>query len=129
MEKIKTGIIVDTYMLKAWEYKILLEISNSDYAQISLVLKIDCDREIKLKHRKRNDSFLIFQLQKLSAQKFRKFEDYDEIKDVSELLNKVLVVPLDLTENGQKDSSREMVRSEIKKSNWMSLLTLALINQ
>lgn len=117
MEKIKTGIIVDTYMLKAWEYKILLEISNSDYAQISLVLKIDCDREIKLKHRKRNDSFLIFQLQKLSTQKFRKFEDYDEIKDVSELLNKVLVVPLDLTENGQKDSSREMVRSEIKKSN------------
>ena len=38
IKKLRVGIMLDTYHLEAWDYKMLEEITRSDYASIELVI-------------------------------------------------------------------------------------------
>ena len=97
MEKLKTGIILDDFLIEAWKYGILHEICTSDYAHISLVLMNICKNENINKLKNRNDSFLISLLQKLTNQSLKKFKPYNSIIDSYNLLKEVPIVIINKT--------------------------------
>lgn len=48
-EKLKIGLLLNSYIVQAWEYKILEELVHSDYAEIILVVKNETRVESDLK--------------------------------------------------------------------------------
>ena len=51
--KLRVGILLNNYFIHAWEYKIVEEIINSDFAEIKLLIKNESGNTQLLKIKKK----------------------------------------------------------------------------
>ena len=87
--KLRIGVLLDNYLLPAWEYKIIEEIKNSDYAQIVLIVRNNLNKLVT-KNRNINSGSIVFRLhQKLDRLIFTHKNFYSEKTDVRALLQEV----------------------------------------
>jgi hypothetical protein len=86
-EKLKIGILLNNYSIPSWEYQIVAEIENSDYAKIVLVIKND---SVPAAEKKTGvpASILKF-VYKADSKLFKTRPDYTLIKDARSLLKDV----------------------------------------
>jgi hypothetical protein len=95
--KIKTGVLLNDFMIPAWQYSILEEISQSGYARISLVIT-----DASYAERNRNNSaHFVFRIHQIADKFiFARKNDYSRTVDAGELLNDVPGLKLRVSVNG-----------------------------
>ena len=114
-EKIKVGLMFDSYSVPAWEYLMLEKIVNSQCVNIQLILKnngkgsILAFKENSVKNRK---YFLYNLYSKFDQKKYKRIPDAFEVKDTTDLLAgipEIKLVP------SQKPDNDYIEDEEIKK--------------
>ena len=88
-EKLRIGILLNETTIPSWEYHVLKELSNSDFAQIVLVIRNKSGYRSEEKREKSSARIVIKLLEKADRGIFKERFDYKLEKDVSGLLKDV----------------------------------------
>jgi len=87
-DKLKIGILIDSYQIPNWAFKMLERIGGSNYAEIILIVKNDAPTPSKNVYRKLRDNFQIFlfvALMRLENVVFRTEPNAFEAKEIRQL--------------------------------------------
>jgi hypothetical protein len=99
-EKLKIGLLLNNYFIPSWEYQIVADIANSDYAKIVLVIKNDPvlagEKETGV------PNGIIKLIEKTDRAVFKTRPDYKLKKDISSLLKDVY--ELEISRGNPSDS-------------------------
>ena len=85
-DKLKIGILLDDHFIPSWEYKIIEDIHNSDFAGIVLVIMNKRDHQHPEKKEKQPYFSMLKLLEKTDRLVFKKEPDHDLKKNLSELI-------------------------------------------
>jgi hypothetical protein len=116
-EKLKIGILLNKTTIPSWEFHILKELSNSDFAKIVLLIR---NKSKYLSEGKRKWSLVntVFELlEKADKRIFKEKLDYNLQKDVTDLLKDVSEIDIYPGNDFSNDSFNMHAISEIKKLN------------
>lgn len=102
-EKLRIGILLDNYFIPSWKYQILLDIKNSEFAKIVLVIK-DNSTLISDEKRNRLTTGLIKLVENADRAIFKTKSDYKLGKDSSGLFHDVQI--LNFTAGNNQDINR-----------------------
>ncbi len=83
--KLKIGILLDSFLIQAWQYSIITGLKNSDHAEINLVIS---GKSSKHKTRRALNPVISFHI-KLDSLIFGRRESYSKERDVSHLLKEI----------------------------------------
>lgn len=107
-KKIKIGVLLQSSMVQAWEYNVISQLAESDYAEITLV--VYCSGFDVFPGSRHPEGSLISRIQmKLDRLLFVRAESYDSAMDISQLVSgtdEISVVPVkndDYEEFASKD--------------------------
>ena len=97
-EKLKIGILLDNYFIPSWKYRILLDIINSEFAKIILVIK---DNSTYSSEEKKNRFIigLIKLVEKADRAIFTTKSDYKQEKDSAVLFENVQIMNITTSNN------------------------------
>ncbi len=109
-EKLKIGILLNNYFIPSWEYQIVADIENSDYAKIVLVIRNDSVPAAERKTGVPNS--VIKLIEKADRAVFKTSPDYKLKKDARSLLHDVYEIEIN---HGNPFSSVGFTAEEIIK--------------
>ena len=116
-EKLKIGILLNNYFIPSWEYQILKDLSNSDFAKIVLMIRnkskysLAGEREWSLAHT------VIKLLEKADRVIFKRRHDYNLKKDVSDMYKDVPELNINPGKDFYNESFNKHTINEIKSLN------------
>lgn len=114
-EKLKVGILLNNYLIPAWEYKILEEIIHSDFAAITLLIKNDSNVSSAI-IKNRTLGFIILKLHERTDKfLFKSSSDYSLRRDSYDLLKEISKIVINPIEKDSIDRLKEEDIVEIKK--------------
>jgi hypothetical protein len=87
-EKLKIGVLLNSHLVPSWEYRVLKVLSDSDYAEIALVIYCD-EFEVVEKNEKKPAHQLLRLLERTDRIIFSSKTNFDLKKDIAGLLNNV----------------------------------------
>jgi hypothetical protein len=105
MSNLKVGLLLDDYVVPAWIYEVIRQISAADYATISLVVIKENKRKNNiLSNLITNHKFLLYKLYvKLEAKIFQPTPNAFAKNNLSELLKNVPLITAQVTETKNTD--------------------------
>ena len=113
-EKLKIGIMLDSYIIPAWKYKIIEEITLSDFATLSLAIT-NVNRNSSA-IRKGNSGHGVYRLHKrIDRLIFRKSDDYSNSKDVKPFIQNVPEIQAYTIANGNFEEFCDECIDEIRR--------------
>jgi hypothetical protein len=110
-DKIKVGILIKSFEILLWEYRILEKLFNSEFAEIILLIKKNEDH---VKINNENKSLLYLFHEKLDKYIFKNEYDYDKKINIQDLFKKVPLISYDSAEGNSGDNWIDKIDKEIK---------------
>ena len=101
--KLRVGILLNNYFIHAWEYKIVEEIINSDFAEIKLLIKNESGNTQLLKIKKKLGFRVLRLHERIDKILFKNKSDYYERKNISDLLKNVPEIIIKPVEEGTRN--------------------------
>ncbi|MCX6256186.1 MAG: hypothetical protein NTV31_17185 [Bacteroidia bacterium] len=114
--KLRIGILVDNYLLPAWKYKIIEEITSSDFADISLVVR-NLEGDSSPLRKNGHNSVVSSLHQKADRLIFGNKSDYNAIKNIGVLVKDIPEICAGTIVNGEFESFSQENLDEINKYN------------
>lgn len=113
-KKLNIGVLVDDYLLPAWKYKILEEISTSDFALISLIIKNG--RMNNTASKIGGNGSIVFRMhKKLDCLAFSGKNSYSLQKNIKELLKDIPVLQVIALKNENSEGFSQEALAGIRK--------------
>ena len=114
-EKLKIGVLVDSFQIPSWQFQVLDELQDSEYANIVFVVKNEFKPLRREEHRRFLRYMVLKSLEKADSIIFKTEKDYSQEKDLSGVLKDVAVI---CSNNGKPTDYgffNENMIAEIKK--------------
>src|SRR6266496_3116502 len=110
LDRIKVGLLIDSFFVPAWIHETIKRIRESDYAMISLVVKKQMELPVKRQQKKPGDNFnfLAYNLYRKLENKYVKLNpNAFSQKNISDLIINVPVLNIQPVEEGNFDWIQE----------------------
>jgi hypothetical protein len=110
-DKIKVGLLIDSFFVPAWIYETIKRITESDYATISLVIKKQSELPAKHQQRKLYSgfNFLAYNLYRKLENKYIKLNpNAFSQKNISDLVNNTPILNIQPVKKGNFDCIQEV---------------------
>jgi hypothetical protein len=120
-DKLKIGILLNSYDLPAWQFSIVEELTLSDFAEISVVIR-NLERNSTILRRQCPFPYRVHQ--KADRLIFRGKNDYDRVRSIEFLIKNIPVICTGITINGKSDGFVQETLDEIRKYNLDIILKL-----
>ena len=117
VEKLKTGILLNNYLIPSWEYQILKDLHNSDFAKIVLLIRNESKYSLAGKKKRSLVHILIKLLEKTDRVIFKRRLDYNLKKDVSDLFQDIPQLDMNSGNDSLSESFFKHTVNEIAKFN------------
>jgi hypothetical protein len=110
-EKLKIGILLEDHIIPSWEFKIVEDIHNSDFAVIVLVILNKGDQRHAENKGKQSYITLLKLLEKADRLVFKREDDHDLRKDLSELIHDIPLINISsISEYSSENTSGHIFR-------------------
>jgi len=114
-KKLKIGVLIDDYLLPDWKYKVLEELSKSEFAYLSVII-----RNANSDSRIAKDNFqgsVVFRLHKKADEiVFGRKSGYSRKRDIHQLISDVPILQAVATTDGYFDDLSDELLKEIVKN-------------
>ena len=120
-DKLKIGILLNSYDLPAWQFSIVEELTLSDFAEISVVIR-NLERNSTILTRQCPFPYRVHQ--KADRLIFRGKNDYDRVRSIEFLIKNIPEICTGITINGKSDDFVQETLDEIRKYNLDIILKL-----
>ena len=102
-QKLKIGILLNSPFIPAWEFKILQDINNSEYAEIKLLIRNEIRQPVSENRKKKLAHSILKLLDNTDRLIFKSKVDYDRKKDVNELFGSIPELDLSFVSGSLND--------------------------
>jgi hypothetical protein len=115
-EKIKVGLLLDSYSIPAWEYLMLEKIIKSNVANIQIIVKNNSDNSVlAFNDNSKNRNFFLYNLySKFDQKRYKRIPDAFEIKDTADLLTGIPEIKLASSQKSDNDYIEDKDIEKIK---------------
>ena len=112
-EKIKVGILIKSFEILLWEYRILEKLFNSEFAEIRLLIKKN-EYHVTFNFNNKKRSLIYLFHENLDKYIFRNEFDYDKKINILDLIKEVPLISYDSTEGIPGDNVIDEIHKKIK---------------
>lgn len=117
VEKLKIGILLNNYLIPSWEYQILKDLHNSDFAKIVLLIRNESKYSLAGEKKRSLVHTVIKLLEKTDRVIFKRRLDYNLKKDVSDLFQDIPQLDMNSGNDSLSESFFKHTVNEIAKFN------------